>query len=369
MYYHRNFHQKINFKNDINKKLLRLQMETKFEEESQNCRFVFREGPKKGEKCTNKFSLDSLEYGKDRYCSSCRSTEPVKNWLKSEIQRKCYTYDCPEYVLNRKRLPPMLADNFFCECCLSNLVLRKELCMLAGKEPKMEPEYKREKEIFIHEKKYTSVDLENFFQLSENSIYLTKLLSEQLSEHLRYLIEVLYSNRLSEISKVLNWATTITHERWDSIHEKNFLGTLMLLKHRLSSEIVVHLKRMSFPHSKKQIIEKIRSKLASQSYEVSNELLEMFFSEFRRIRDLNHPFALFISEKIIITKNKKDFLFTESLYNEFCKWELANEREGYSNSCISFGIELKKFIKKNNFWTVGKYGPKTSHIGIKFNRD
>lgn len=345
-------------------------------DEVKECIYVFRQGANAGEKCPNKLSKNQYDHGSDRYCSKCRSKDPVKYMLELELDKQCQQYGCSNYVLKTKQVPRCIGDEDYCKICLANEVIREGL--IREHEEKTGQTYIREptfrEESFVAADKFTAADVRLLYEFVRIK-FETEKLEYYVTQHSTYIINVILARHTDNLAKMLMWATNVKekyrNKRWHAMRETTLLGELFELHLDIVKELLEYLQQVNVPAIKMNIVQSIKSSLIEASQKLPDGILTPFNAEIQKIRDLNHTFVKFISERINVTDDKKDFVFTDSLFNSFSKWILTQENKDeileskWAKSCISFGIELKKHLTNTSAWTVKKYGSKTAHLGVK----
>lgn len=350
-------------------------------DEVKECIYVFRQGKKAGEKCTNKLSKHQYDHGSDRYCSKCRSKDPVKYMLELELDKQCQQYGCSNYVLKTKQMPRCLGDEDYCKICLANEAIRDEI--IRQYEAKTGQTYIREptfrEESFVAADKFAAGDVRSLYEFLGKPNFETNKLILYLTQHVIYIINVFIARHPTKLAQILLWAINVKekhrNKRWHSMRSTTLLGELLDLQVEIVEEVMEYLQQVNVPAIKMNIVQSIKSSLVEVSGTLPDGIMVPFSAGIQKIMELNHTFVKFISEKIDVTDDNKDFVFTDSLFNSFCKWILSQENKDeilenkWAQNCISFGIEMKKHLANTSAWTVRKYGPKTAHVGVKIKYD
>jgi len=350
----------------------------------QTCTHVFMKGKKKNQRCINTLPADPHPHGNDRYCISCQSKDPVKAILEDEILRDCENHDCQNPVL-KMRTSHGYGEDRFCKFCLADSDIRDKL-HFELMEFKEQQEHEKEQQendqahdqfeqkttekshIFTHE------DLLRLHESLGKPIFQTKKISEYLDANLRYLIEVVLCNHPIELAKVLFHFCRCESTNWESMNPKTLKGKLIHLKHDLVKRLVSQLNCVPFPSSKLKAKNEIVQQLHQLQCDLKSEVIDLFEYEIQKDRLQNNPLSKFVAEKISITGAKSDSLFTQTIFDAFKDWsqKCLVVDESLLKSSSNFGKRLKHHVIGEHgtkpLWTIGNYGPKTCHFGIKLKK-
>jgi hypothetical protein len=347
------------------------------------CTHVFTRGQNKDQRCGNKLPENRHQHGNDRYCSTCQSKDPIKALLESEIACECETHDCYDPVLKVKSLPRQYGDERFCRFCLANNDIQHKLLLeqeLEENEKLQEQQksMKKQEEKFdlISCNKYNTNDLLRLHESLGKPILETNKVKNYLSEHARYLIEVILCDHPSELARVLMWASTLLiNNPITSINSKILKGQLILLKQEIVNRLVTYMKDVKFPSAKIKARKDIIQQLCAKQYKLSSEAIDLFEYEVEIQRVASNPLNRFIADRIRITGNKNNSLFTEAIFQAFLEWaQQQNDKDTLLQHKMSkrsdmFGKGLKKHLLEEedgkSLWHIGKYGSKTCHFGIQ----
>jgi len=362
---------------------------------SRTCTYIFA---RRNERCTNSLPEDIHQHGNDRYCSTCQSKEPIKSLLENEIEKRCEGHECNAPVLKIKQSPSVYGDDRFCKSCLANqdlverLLLEKRLNEESNAKDGKAQERPSNNNDWILGEKYNQMDLHNMYESLGKPNFETKKVNHYLNSHVRYLIEVILRDCPVELAGILLWAATeaennttktktvVANKNWGAMNSKVLKGRLILLKREIVSRLVNHLKDIPFPSSKIKARNEIIQQLRDLECDLRHEVIDIFECELEERRLANNPLSRFVADMICITGKKTDKLFTQAIFDAFVKWieQQADKETMLSSSSQiklslrsdTFGKALKKHIEEETkdekpIWTIGKYGPKTCHFGIR----